>query len=407
MTLTELKEARAGKVAEMRGLLAKAETEKRQLTEPEKQGFDKLKSEITSLEADESRASFMAEAERRATGEPVGDKSFGTLQANVNIVDVIRSQMEGRNLSGAAAEFHQETERRNGRKAQGVYVPMAALESRANTTATAPEIVPTVHRADQYIEPFRNSLMARKLGVRVLSGLTGNLSIPKYGTGMTSGWVAENAALTPSGMSFDSVTMSPKHCGGMAEISRQLIQQNSPSVEKLIRDDLSFLLSQAIDSALIKGGGTNEPKGIIGGAGVQEGTLGTLSWAAVLEMLELLALDNATAANWLTSPQVATKLRSTLKSASAGSNYLMDGGRMADLPVNVTNQVPLNATTGQVILGDFSQAFLGIWSEIDILVNPYAETPYSKGNVLIRAMATVDVALRHPESFVVASDVVI
>lgn len=38
-------------------------------------------------------------------------------------------------------------------------------------------------------------------------------------------------------------------------------------------------------------------------------------------------------------------------------------------------------------------------------MNPYSETAYSKGNVLVRAMATVDVAIRHPESFVVASDV--
>ncbi len=47
---------------------------------------------------------------------------------------------------------------------------------------------------------------------------------------------------------------------------------------------------------------------------------------------------------------------------------------------------------------------LGIWSEIDILVNPFAEAPYKKGNVLVRAMSTVDIGVRHPEAFVVASD---
>ena len=83
-----------------------------------------------------------------------------------------------RDRSGAALEYARETEIRTGRKAQGVFVPMAALEQRAiMTTSTAPEIVGTDHRADLYIQPFRNALMARRLGVRVLSGLTGNVSI--------------------------------------------------------------------------------------------------------------------------------------------------------------------------------------------------------------------------------------
>ena len=58
-----------------------------------------------------------------------------------------------------------------------------------------------------------------------------------------------------------------------------------------------------------------------------------------------------------------------------------------------------------MIAGDWSQMMLGIWSEVDILVNPFAETAYNKGNVLVRAMSTVDIACRHPEAFVVAEDV--
>ena len=39
---------------------------------------------------------------------------------------------------------------------------------------------------------------------------------------------------------------------------------------------------------------------------------------------------------------------------------------------------------------------------VDILVNPYAEPAYSRGGVQVRAMATCDVALRHPQGFVLA-----
>ena len=409
MTVHQIRETRAGKVAEMRGILNTAESEKRALHPQEQSRFDVLKGEINSLEAQESRAAFVDEMERRSLGTPVGDKSLNALHSQVSIMDVIRAQMEGRSLSGAALESPQESERRSGRKAQGVFVPLAALEQRAvNTTATAPEIVATNNRADLYIEPFRNSLLARRLGVRVLSGLTGNVSIPKFATGNSAGWVAENSALTESAaMTFDSVTLTPKHAGGVSQMSRQLIQQSSPDIESLVRNDLSFMLAQAIDSAMILGGGTNEPVGVLATSGIQTASLSTLSWANVLAMLQKLDIANTSAANIVASMKVKAKLQGTLK-ATGIAGYLMESGRVADLPCYFSNQVAEKTgtpNTGKLIAGDWSQVMLGIWSEIDILVNPYAETAYSKGNVLLRAMATLDVAVRHPESFVVADDI--
>ena len=188
MNIAAIREARTGKVQTMRQLLSAAESEKRSLNPAEQSTFDTLKADITGLEASEARATFLDDAERRSMGSPVGDKSLNELHRSVNVLDVIRCQMEGRALSGAALESHQESERRTGRKAQGVFVPLAAIESRAaNTTLTAPELVAVNNRPQDYIEPFRNSLLARRLGVRVLSGLTGNVSIPKYATGNSAG----------------------------------------------------------------------------------------------------------------------------------------------------------------------------------------------------------------------------
>lgn len=410
MKLHEIRQKKAAKVAEARTLLQTAETEKRELNEAEKSAFDAAKAAITALEADEARAQFLEDAERRTSGAPVVDNSFAAMQRQVNVVEVMRAQMEGRALSGAAAEFAQETERRTGRKAQGVFVPLAALENRAAvTTGTAGELVPTMQRPDQYIEPFRNSLLARRLGVRVLSGLTGNLSIPKHGTGTTTGWVAENAALPTGDMTFDSVTLAPKHAGGITEMSRQLLQQSSPDIEQLVRADLSFMLAQAIDAAIIKGGGTNEPVGVLSTAGIQTSSLATLSWANLLTMLQKLDLVNASAANIVGSTKVKAKLAGTLKAAGI-AGYMLEGGQVADLPAYFTNQVAEKTgspNTGRLIAGDWSQVMLGIWSEVDLLVNPYSETAYSKGNVLVRAMSTVDIAVRHPQAFVVADDITI
>jgi HK97 family phage major capsid protein len=124
-------------------------------------------------------------------------------------------------------------------------------------------------------------------------------------------------------------------------------------------------------------------------------------------MLQKIDLVNASAANWVGSTKVKAKLMGTLK-ASGIAGYLLDGGRMADLPVYFSNQVAEKTgtpNTGKLILGDWSQVMLGIWSEVDILVNPFSETAYSKGNVLVRAMSTVDIAVRQPTAFVFAEDV--
>jgi HK97 family phage major capsid protein len=412
MTLQEIRQRKAAKTAEARAMLAKAETEKRQLTVDEASKFDAIKAEIESLEQQEQRQQFVDEQERRAVGVSVVNGSnsdtIGALEGRVSLLRVLQAGVEGRALSGAELEYAQETERRTGRKAQGVFVPMRALETRVNTTGSAPELVPTDHRGDLYIQPLRNKLLARRLGVRVLSGLSGNVTIPKHGTGVSTGWVAEGSAVPDSDVNPSNVTLTPRHAGGVTELSRQLIMQSSPDVEQLIRDDFAAVLAQAIDSALIKGGGANEPTGVLSTAGIQTHNLATLNWANVLAMKAKAELANADATSWLFNPSVSAKFAGTLKAAGTAVYLMGDDGKIAGIQSYSTNQVPNNATpdpdTGIAILGDWSQVLLGIWSEIDLLVNPYAQPAYGRGGVLIRAMSTVDVAVRHPQAFVVASD---
>ncbi len=219
--------------------------------------------------------------------------------------------------------------------------------------------------------------------------------------------IEEAFALTPSDMTFGNVGLTPKHVGGLSEMSRQLIQQSDPSIEALLRDDLSFQIAQAIDSALIAGGGANEPDGVIATLAAANGTLAGPTWAQVLAIIEDVETANALGSHsWLTTPGAKAKLRGTLKvSGDAGGGFLMENGQLGGYAVHTTNQVPVDSNGNSVIFGDWSQVLLGIWSELDILVNPYSETAYTKGNVLIRAMATCDIAIRHEEAFVWADDV--
>jgi HK97 family phage major capsid protein len=68
-------------------------------------------------------------------------------------------------------------------------------------------------------------------------------------------------------------------------------------------------------------------------------------------------------------------------------------------PFGFTNLATDSTNTDPLIFGNWNDMILGMWSEIDLLVNPYGDAAFSKGNVQLRGALTMDVALRHPESF--------
>jgi HK97 family phage major capsid protein len=367
--------------------------------------FDAIKAEIVNLEGQEGRAVFLEDAERRAMGTPVGDKGRDDLESRISVVDAIRAQVENRSLTGALAEFNQE-QKRQGIQARGVLIPQSLFEKRAaQTTTTAAGIVPEDFRADQFVGLLRNSMLVRTLGARVLPNLRGDVVIPRQASTSTAQWLAEGDALTDTGMTFDNITLKPRHVGAITELSRQLLQQSNPAIEALVRDDFVNVVSLAIDKALIHGDGIKQPEGLLTAA-TGTGTLSTLNWATVLEVLESLALQNVNPNAWLTHPAVATKLRAALKTAGL-PGYLLEGGLMAGLPVAVTNQLAEKAgapATGRIIVGDFSEMVVGTWGAVDILTNQFAEGPYSRGAIQVRILTTCDMVPRRENAFAVIED---
>ena len=242
-TLQQIREAKAAKVAEARSLANKAEAEKRSLTADESAQFATIKGEIEALEAEEQRVQFLDEQERRSAGVTIvngnGD-SFAALEQRFNLSAALNAASEGRALSGAEAEMQSELRQRHGAPQHGgILVPASAFgEKRANTTTSAGSLVPTDHRPDLYIGALRNSLVVKKLGARVIDGLTGNVSIPKAGNEPQAGWVAEGSNAPESDATFASVTLTPKHVAAVTEISKQLLQQSSPAADDLLREAL-------------------------------------------------------------------------------------------------------------------------------------------------------------------------
>jgi len=395
MTLASIREQRTAKVAEARTLLSTAERESRQLTADESSRFDSIKSEITALESAESRQQFVDDQERRSAGTVITGDTAASIEKRVSLIEAIASQVEGRAATGAVAEYSAEVERRTGKR--GVFVPLSAFEKRQQTTTTASGIVSDDYRPDQFVGALRDALIFNRLGARTLTGLRGDVVIPRHASSMSAQWIAEGESLTETGMTFDQIRLAPRHVGILTELSRQILQQSDPSIEELVRADMRAVLAHEFDRALLLGDGTREPLGLLNQAGIQNAELPT-DWAGVLGILEQLESANVTPNAWLASPATATALRGALKSASAGADYLMQSGRLADLPVVVSNTVPADT----LIAGNFNEVVIGVWDSVQILANPFAEGPYKRGGVMVRALMTADMAIRRPEAFVVA-----
>lgn len=406
MQLHQLREQRAARVQEARALLASMPT----LTPEAQTKFDAIKAEIVNLEGQEARAQFVEDAERRSLGAPV-DKARNELESKVTILDAVNAQIEQRGANGALGEYAAEMKRQGvTAKRGGILVPSSLFnETRATqTTASHPAILPDSYRPDQFVGLLRNALILKSLNATVLTGLSSDVVIPRQTAAGSAFWVQENAALTESAPTFDSIRLEPKTVGALTSFSRQLLAQANPSIENLLRQDMVNVVGLAIDRAALHGlAVNNEPVGIINTAGIQTASLATLSWATIIAMLEKLGLENVTPTGIVTHAKAATKLQTTLKDATSGSAYLMQEGRMAGLNVVTTNQLDAKTGTpnkGRVLVGDFSSLIVGEFGSAEILANPYAAGFYEKGAIQLRIMASVDMAVRNAKSFVLADD---
>ena len=57
-----------------------------------------------------------------------------------------------------------------------------------------------------------------------------------------------------------------------------------------------------------------------------------------------------------------------------------------------------------VVYGNFSDCLIGLFGTLEILVDPY--TDFAKGTTGIRALQSIDIAVRHAESFAAMQDAI-
>ena len=357
---------------------------------------------------DEARAAVLEKIGAKV--EPVGEKAtdIGMSAKEVREFSFQRAinalaNPQDRKLWEAAAferECSEAAAAKAGKSAQGIMVPNEVLrrDLTVGTASAAGDLVGTDFRPGSFIELLRNRSALAGMGVSSLTGLSGNVAIPRQTGAATAYWVAESGSPTESNQTVDQVNMTPKTVGAFTDYSRRLMLQSSIDVEQMIRQDLATVLALEIDRVGLYGlGNSNQPLGIKLTTGINTVDFGaaTPTYAEVVDMESQIAADNADigAMAYLLNASLRGALKTKDKGTDTGAYVFEPGGTINGYNAVVSNQV----ASGDVFFAVWSQLIMGMWSGLDLTVDPYTHS--TSGTVRVVALQDVDFAVRHPEGF--------
>ncbi|MDP9990397.1 HK97 family phage major capsid protein [Variovorax boronicumulans] len=381
---------------------------------------------MRSIQAGHTVEQFQAEALRSLASKPVPTADIGLTQKETRRFSMVRAlnalanpgDVAARNAAAFEFECSAATSQKLGKASRGILIPfdVQKRDMVVGTPAAGGNLVATDLMSGDFITILRDAMVLNTLGVRFLSGLVGNIAIPKQTGSGSAYWVAEGQAPEESSAAIGQVAMTPKTVGAFTDISRKLLLQSSIDVESFVSADLAMVLGLAIQRAAISGGSVaNEPLGILAklAASVIGGANGGApTWDSVVDLETAVSVANADVGTlaYLTNAKVRGKLKKTFVDGPGTGERVWQKGSE---PLNgyraaVTNAVPSNITKGTganlsaLIFGNFADLVIGMWGGLDLMVDPYTHS--TTGTVRVTALQDVDVGVRNVESFATMED---
>lgn len=372
---------------------------------------------------DQFRSALIEHVDKRNKSIVDGTKPIGLTDnearsfSMVKLFRALTCEPEQRKRMNEEAAFELEacraaSDKMTHRSAQGTVIPTDVLlqpltghrnitsaQTAAGYVNAGTNSIQTLLLTNSFIELLRNRSFLMGM-VTELSGLVGNIDIPRQLTGPSTEWIGEDVAGGLSSATFGLVSLRPRTMTSRVEITRKLLMQNSLGVEALLRADMLKVMALELDRAGLYGtGASNQPLGLAGTSGINAAT-----WAAANAptFAELVAMETEIAADNADVPSMAyvfnTRLRgrfkTTRKFADGIDGTIWEQGNTVN---GYATQVSNIVTNGDVFFGNWSDLLVGMWGGLDVTVDPYTHS--DKGRIRITNFQDVDFAVRRPESF--------
>jgi hypothetical protein len=261
--------------------------------------------------------------------------------------------------------------------------------------------------AVDFIKDYNPDNVALKAGVKIYTGLVGDVVIPRF-DGTTVKFVTETEGATESG-AFTGMKMTPKRVSGTCTISKKFLAQHPERAAQMIMESFANAVGYVTQHAVFAGTGVGaNPLGIMkygtSVAGVKDKvnliSLGAAPTEKViyggLVKAKYAAISKAgnQSLKYVCAPNAGERLEAALPNENS-SKFILDNDRIEALTGLVDGSIL--AQGNAVICGDFSNAGIGIWDEIDLVFDPY--TMAATGQVKVTVNAFCDITVNRPELF--------
>jgi len=431
-----LKEERGHLLDELAGLQTVIEREARSMSELETNRLNDIEARLSSIANEVEKLDKLQNLAAQAAGNSVSrseEKEKSKMKDQYSFKRAMEMAISGRR-DGVEGEFNAiaaEEYQRSGVSvsAHSIKIPSEVFKRDMTATGGSPAGAEGGYNIQTSVGSIIDVLLPRTvlrgLGVQQLSNLVGNLDLPTASTLPSAGWNTENGSATEKSPAFSKVTFSPKRLAAYIQVSNQLMLQSSNSIDAYVRNWLLQAMDQSMEAAAIKGGGSNEPTGIIANANVNVVFAGGATsnatnangaapvWADVVNLMKAVENANGEGVAYLTNPLVKAKLQTTPRQSSGvEGNFIWPAGgsELNGYPVATSTLVPSNLSKGTsstlsaAIFGDFSKMALASWGGMELTVDPYSGATAGLTNVVLNAY--MDCNLLQPAAFAVCKDIV-
>ena len=272
------------------------------------------------------------------------------------------------------------------------------------------------------IEALKARVIAYDLGAMDLAATGIPLVIPRLTTSATAVWVSENATITPSDLAFDQLSMDPKTVAGRVILSNLLLETSTPTADAVISEDLASQLGLAVDAAVLIGGGSGEPDGIMASAIPNEEVTASTTvappYADIVAFWDKLTQNNALRGSlgWALHPVAWSMIRQmTIDGGephipfSVGNIYDGERDTLMGYPYAISTQMGAPTATGtdsfkqSILFGNWADCIIARWGGLRLLASDTSDDAFAKDQTHIRATMRMDVGLRHLKSFVMST----